>query len=325
MADALGAKTTAIKSRLLGKGSNFTFFQAYRLLRNQALLEGRTERAIKVRPQLSLSFPENDIHSITEDEHGYQLTVNFLGLYGVVSPLPTFYTEDLLDEQLSDGKAGREFLDIVNQDIYPMFFRAWLKSKPHFRLIEFDDRRLLKIFYSLVGFSEPEKYSKQAGFDTLLRFAGIFQQSPKSALGLQTILASVYPDLQVKIEQLALRTLKIPKEQQCLLGQQANTLRGTAHLGQQIQTRNNNIRIVFNEVSQELFQQLQVGGTEYERVRFLVRSYLVDPLNVQLELRLKKAAAQKSTLGSKSWASLGRDTWLCSQPDQQSAHLKMNL
>jgi type VI secretion system protein ImpH len=325
MANALGTTTTAIKSRLLGKGSNFTFFQAYRLLRNQALLEGLDERAIKVRPQLSLSFPENDIQGITENESGYQITANFLGLYGVLSPLPTFYTEDLLDEQSSGNKAGREFLDVLNQGIYSMFFKAWLKTKPHLSLIEFDNKRTLEIFYSLVGFSHPEKYAKQPGIDTLLRFAGIFQQSPKSALGLQTILSGVYPEIEVKIVQLALRTLKIPEDQQCHLGLQAHALGFNTHLGQQIQTHTNNIKIEFNEVSEALFDQLQMGGHEHARVLFLVRSYLIDPLNIELVLRLKKGVAQKVKLGSKYWSSLGRDTWLCSQPPEQCAHLQMSL
>ena len=325
MADALGATTTPIKSRLLEKGSDFTFFQAYRLLRNQALLEGRDERAIKVRPELSLSFPENDIKTITENEDGYQLTANFLGLYGVLSPLPTFYTEDLLEEQLADRTAGREFLDLLNQDIYPMFFNAWLKSKPHLRLIEFDDRQLLKLFYSLVGFSEPEKHINQPGFDSLLRFAGIFTQFPQSALGLQTILAGVYPDLEVKIVQLDLRTLAIPADQQCKLGVQANTLGEDAHLGQQIKTRSNNITIQMHHVSQTLFEQLQVGQHEYERLCFLVRTYLVDPLNIHLDLHLQKGAAKKTVLGFNPWSSLGKDTWLCSKPDEQLAHLQMAL
>ncbi len=97
-----------MKSRLLASGERFSFSQAYRLLRLLAHREGAQNPSIKVRPNLSLDFPGNDLSEIREvGTAEYRLTANFLGLYGVTSPLPTFYTEDLLDEQHAKAAPGR--------------------------------------------------------------------------------------------------------------------------------------------------------------------------------------------------------------------------
>jgi hypothetical protein len=65
---------------------------------------------VRVRPRLGLGFPLRDIEGIEQDEDGrYRIEANFFGLYGVTSPLPTFYTEDLIDEQLQGHSADVTF------------------------------------------------------------------------------------------------------------------------------------------------------------------------------------------------------------------------
>ncbi|MGB9701073.1 MAG: type VI secretion system baseplate subunit TssG, partial [Thermodesulfobacteriota bacterium] len=111
-----------LKLDLLEKGHEFSFFQALRLLRRltkgieQPSPEGRGH--IKIRPHLSLAFPPADIAQIeenAEDPFSFTVTATFLGLYGSSSPLPTFYTEDLLAEAMEEETVTRDFIDIFNQ------------------------------------------------------------------------------------------------------------------------------------------------------------------------------------------------------------------
>jgi len=99
---------TGLKIELLKHGHEFSFFQAIRLLRlinpsgseSQAFSESCDH--ISVVPHLSLGFPASDLEKIEELEGNhpprYKITANFLGLYGSSSPLPTWYTEELLEE-----------------------------------------------------------------------------------------------------------------------------------------------------------------------------------------------------------------------------------
>lgn len=324
MATETRSEAAALKARLLSHGERFSFFQAYRLLRRLGLQGTSDIEDIRSRPNLSLGFPASDISSIVERKDGrYQVAANFLGLYGVSSPLPNFYTEDLLAEQDQELHARRDFLDIVSQTIYPIFFRAWLKSKPHLRIVEFDDTRMLDIFYTFVGINQPEKYRNQPGFDALLRFGALYTQSPRSALGLKIILSASYPEASIEIIEQDIRTSSIPAEQHLYLGNQATTLGVDTHLGSEFNCCNSNLTIAIREVEGDLFRQLLPGGSEYSRLCFMVQQYLTDPLNVMVDLYLKRGVAQPAVLGQDNWSALGRDTWLCSGSESSSLHVRM--
>lgn len=320
MADQDGVETLAVKRRLLQKSERYSFFQAYRLLRLIALKEGLPQADIKVRPNISLDFPGTDLSDISEAAPGsYRLTANFLGLYGVTSPLPTFYSEHLLDEHHDGRRSNRDFLDIISQTIYPLFFRAWLKSRAHLRITEFNDERLLEIFHTFVGINQPQHFRDQPGFSHLLRFAGLFSQFPRSAMGLRTIVAALYPNAQVEVVQQDEMWQPIPQEQRFHLGVQACTLGEDSHLGAKVRSRSNNLTLRIHNLEQEDFRSLLPGQNDFKKLSFIIRYYLIDPLQVRLDLQLRKGAAQPIELGAphKNWAELGRDTWLV---DTRSPH-----
>ena len=326
MAIETGSDVDTIKSRLLEQGERFSFFQAYRLLRQLSLREGKGEGNLKVRPNPSLAFPETDVEAIAEKSGGaYQLTVNFLGLHGVSSPLPTFYGEDILDDLQHERFGSRDFLDVINQTIYPLFFRAGLKSRPHLRIVEFDDRRLLQILYSFVGISDPDRFQGQPGFESLLRFAPIYSRFPRTALGLKTIISGCYPDSDVQLIEQVVRVLDLEHDQRMCLGQQATTLGEDTHIGQEFACRSSNLRIEMRGVDAKLFQKLLPGGYEFRRLQFLVRHYLVDPLHVEIDLHLREGEIRPIALGQEDWSSLGRDSWLTPDGGDGSAGVRFAL
>ncbi|MAK55330.1 MAG: type VI secretion system baseplate subunit TssG [Pusillimonas sp.] len=328
MADQDGTKDLAIKGRLLKQGERFSFFQAYRLLRLAALKEGRPEADVKVRPSLSLHFPGTDLNDIRETSPGtYRLTANFLGLYGVTSPLPNFYSEQLLDEHHESRHSNRDFLDIISQTIYPLFFRAWLKSRAHVRIKEFNDQRLLEIFHTFVGINEPLRFLSQPGFSHLLRFAGLFSQYPRSAMGLRTIIAALYPKSNVEVIQQDEMWQPIPSDQRMHLGSQACTLGEDSHVGAMVHSRINNLTIRIHDIDQTTFLALLPGQKEFAKLAFIIRYYLLDPLNVRLDLQLRRGAVQPIQLGApkKNWAALGHDTWLVNTQSPHEAHAQVML
>jgi len=328
MADPHGSETLAVKRRLLEQSERFSFFQAYRLLRLIALKQGFSQADIKVRPSMSLEFPGTDLSEISESGPGqYRLTANFLGLYGVTSPLPTFYTEQLLDEQQEGRHSNRDFLDIISQTIYPLFFRAWLKSRAHLRIVEFNDERLLEILHTFVGINRPQRFRDQPGFSQLLRFAGLFAQFPRSAMGLRTIVAALYPGTRVEVIQQDEMWQPIPTDQRFSLGAQACTLGEDSHVGSVVRSRSNNLTLQIHELEQETFLSLLPGQREFRKLEFLIRYYLIDPLQVRLELQLRKGAVQPIALGAPqgNWAALGHDTWLVDTRTPQEARVQVML
>ncbi len=299
--------------RLLARGDHYSFFQAYRLLRLLANQEGvSAQEAIRVRPHLGLGFPKNDLQSIEAvAPQRFQVTANFMGLYGVDSPIQTFYTEELLDEQSEGQTVNREFLDIFAQSIYPMFFDAWLKARPALRVVEFGDERMLQILYAFVGIENPRAKFSQPGVGSLLHCGALYNQQTRTAAGLQAILKTSFPEAQVEVKQLQIAWVPIAEEQRMRLGKQACGLGDTTHLGFRCRTFDG-VTIVLKDLPLERYRELTPGGIEHERLRFLIDYYLIEPLPLHVELRLRPGDAQKMQLASNNWSSLGRDTWLVS-------------
>lgn len=315
-----------LTERLLARGDRYSFFQAYRLLRLLAGREGVTaQEAIRVRPRLGLGFPQTDLQGI--EEHGrqrYHVTANFLGLYGVDSPLPTFYTEDLLNEQADGYAVNREFLDIFAQSIYPMFFDAWLKSRPALRVLEYGDTRMLEILYAFVGIEQPHSKFVQPGVGSLLYCGALYNQQTRTAEGLKAVIKASFPNSQVEIRQLQVAWVLIAPSQRFGLGQQACTLGEDAHLGDRCRTLDA-IAIELTELSIQTYRDLLPGGAGHERFRFLVDYYLIEPLPVRVGLVLRKGEAKPARVGVPEWSNLGTDTWLVSDHADSTAGTSFEL
>lgn len=319
MATNVGQQAVDLNDRLLKTSNQYSFFQANRLLRLLSNKHGTSSaNALRTRPALGLGFPSSDIQSIEAKEGGgYRMSANFLGLYGVDSPIPTFYTEDLLHEQSDGFGVNREFLDIFAQSLYPLFFRAWLKPRVSLRVIEFEDARMLDILYSLVGIPEPKHYLKQPGISSLLNCAALYSQQIRSASGLQAVLEATFSSVVIEVKQLQRVMIQIPSDQKLLLGVQACILGETSHLGSHCQSMGG-VTICLDEVDTDLFRALLPGGIQFERLRFLVDYYLIEPLPVRVELSLNKTYVQSSQLASEEWGQLGHDTWLLPKTYQDS-------
>ena len=107
--DAPSGHTPADLTTLLReRARHMTLGQALRLLERAHADAGDSQppfaRNVLVRPHLSLAFPAADITDVQAPDApdspppAWRLTTTLLGLYGTMGPLPTFYTEELLDE-----------------------------------------------------------------------------------------------------------------------------------------------------------------------------------------------------------------------------------
>lgn len=326
MATDARQQATGLTDRLVKRGDKFSFFQALRLLRLHAEQAGtNVDEAVRVRPRLGMGFPQTDIQQIEQlDVESFRVTANFLGLYGVDSPLPMFYTEDLLEEQADGYTINREFLDIFAQSIYPLFFQAWLKTRPSVRVVEYDDQRMLAILYSFVGIDSPQEQLMRPGVGSLLRAGAHFSQQKRTAAGLQSVVQINFPEANVTVRQLQPVWVDIPTEQRCYLGQQACELGGDSHVGGQCRSLGG-VTIVLDDLPAALFLELIHEGQEHERFRFLVDYYLIEPVPLRVDLSLRKGQAQQASLGSSAWSMLGANTWLLPSAHQECAQVTFNV
>ena len=313
-----------LKQHLLKNGYDYSFFQVIRLLRHidaQAdfdLTLSEAARSVRIRPNLSLSFPAADVEQVNDIQgkngSSYQVVVNFLGLYGVSSPLPTFYTEDLMSEESEDESGPRDFIDTLNHRLYLLFFESLQKYRPFYHLVEGERTYYADRLFCLEGFGRQEHLKDIPGAGELLRYIGLLSQRPRSAAGLKTLLSDAL-GFAVDIRSCVLRKARIPEDQLLRLGLSGGMLGYDCLLGRELDDRMGKFRIEVGPLSAEDYRSFFPGSESYDKLVMLTDIYLQDPLEYEIEVSMLEQQAQTVCLGGSRWAQLGMDTWLYAGSD----------
>lgn len=271
---------------------------------------------IRIVPNLSLAFPPADIHSIeelaTEEAVRFKITANHLGLYGTSSPLPTFYTEDLMEEAAEDESVTKDFVDIVNFRLYQLLFRCIIKYNQFLKTIEENDIRDFERLFCLIGLGEAQLRKPIQHPQRLIRYMGLFSQNPRSALGLKTLLNDALGQAPINILSCRYRKAKIPEDQRFVMGNAVGTLGVDAFVGEQIDDRMGKFSIQIGPMNAKTFMKYFPGNPEYDWLVLLTRLYILEPMLFDIELILAEGEAQHISLGSSAWSRLGMDTWIFS-------------
>ena len=311
-----------IEERLLKAGAEYGFFQAVRLIRlmlrrleqnglkDASSIEGHF---LRVRPELSLAFPAADIARITEVPVGdqgkrFQIEATFLGLYGISSPLPSFYTEDLLYEASEDNTVTRDFLDILSTANYQLFIRGLLKYNLFLQVVEEHNPAYLEYLCLLAGLDENTATGLCPEELILLRYGGILNMSPRSALGLKTILKDAL-NTEVRVEQCIPCMVKIPEEQRTTLGAANAVLGENTHLGSETEDATHMFRIFIGPVPAESAADYLPGGAAYKRADFLSSHYIDRPLDYEFVILIDSKGIRPISPGDPGSSLLGINTW----------------
>jgi len=320
-ADLSGANPPDSSMDLVNQGWSYSFFQAIRLLRRleteSARPEGPSIDNIRVRPALNLAFPPADIAKIEATEFNavkrYQVTATFFGLYGSSSPLPTFYTEDLINEAGQDESVSRDFLDIFHHRLYSLLFSAWLKYRLFFQVAEEHNDSHLERLYCLLGLGEPKLRQSIPDVRGLLRYIGLFTQLPRSATGLITILRDALDDVPLALVPCINRMAKIPEPQRLKMGESGCSLGMNTYVGEEMEDRMGKFRIRIGPLDQSDFLRFTPGEPGHAKLTALTELYITEPFEYEVELILAAEQAQTVCLGDPVRSVLGVTTWVFSE------------
>ena len=263
-----------------------------------------------------MAFPAADVEKIEErddpEADQYLITANMIGLYGTASPLPTFYTEELMVEEAGDESVSRDFIDIFNHRLYELLFSCWGKYRQYLQVLETQHAPDLERLFCLLGLGEKVLRRGISQPQRLLRYIGLFSQFPRSAVGLKALLRDALGDIPLTIIPCIERKATIPENQCFQLGVSGCSLGTSAYLGQEIADRMGKFRIQVGPVDEKVFQTFFPGNNAYEQLNFLTRIYLTEPLAYDLELILPKGQAQTVCLGDADHDMLGVNSWVFS-------------
>ncbi|MFT5502966.1 MAG: type VI secretion system protein ImpH [Gammaproteobacteria bacterium] len=279
---------------------------------------------MRIQPELNLEYPDADIVEITKEGGGsYQITTSFFGLYGVSSPLPGFYTEELLDDEWDELNARKSFLDVIHNHTYPLLYQAWLKYKFAHNIVEFEDSKYAEIIFNLIGLSEVYRKQPQ-DYGYLLKYSGILSQRSKNLAGLKTILQDFLGDIALDVKPCIRRKVAIVKSQRCMIGYQNTTLGADVFIGKEVIDRSGKFLIELGPLDENQFGELTSQSNLINSIKTILNLYLVQPLEFTITLLLKPGVEKPIQLSSHEGSTLGSNCWLIHSPNQSIERVELH-
>lgn len=316
MGTETGQKKTLLKERITDQIDETGFIELLRILRKTMDVGSEEEfrNRVRIRPELSLDFPSSDMSNIEfSGDDKIVIDATFLGLYGASSPLPSFYTEELIEEMNDGFSTSREFIDIFNNPLYHMLYRSWVKYKLPIAIFENERSEIQDRVYAFVGLSGKSVRSRFSNPYGVIKYAGLITQNPRSSEGLRAIVSEHLGVDRVCIEECVSRKVDIPQDQRCFVGLSSNMLGEMCTLGSEIEDINGKFRIKVNIDSSESFYRALPYSDAYKELEELIEFYLDFPLVWDVEIDINGDFLECVRLGCDRWSTLGYDSWLGSE------------
>lgn len=359
MAAARRTSRDSVVDKLAETPETISLFQAVRLLEQAARVGAASpkgaskpvgqdahppEEVVRFRAAIGLTFPASDLQRVelaenhNSDEEALtqtqiarqakgpnqpELSVALMGLTGPSGVLPQGYSEILAKSLRERSVAMRDFFDIFNHRAIALFYRAWIKYRLPFsfeRNAGRGDDGMTQMVAGLVGLGTPRTRRRHdAADEAILHYAGLFAHSPRSIVGLESMLSD-YLDRKVVAEQFCGQWLMLPAEVQSRLAGPAGTpidgyncqLGVSAVAGIRVWDAQSTIRLCIGPLEGKMFEDLLPGGSAFNRLRDLVKMYLGLEYSCLLQLTIDHTAIPALRLDGS--ARLGLNGWLTSMP-----------
>jgi type VI secretion system protein ImpH len=331
VADEDRASGRPLAESLIPKATRSSFFQLVRLL--ERCFQGAARvgyggpasaEVLRFRPDTSLAFPASDVSGLDavpapgEGTERFRITTTFLGLYGSSSPLPSFYSEEILQTDEEQDRI-RDFLDLFHHRLLSLFYRCWSKYRYHVQFEYGEADPLTPRLYSLIGLGTPLS-RRETGLPEplrLLQFVGLIHQQPHSASALESILGEYFDGLPVEVEPCTGRWIRIRRSQLASLGARNCRLNTDCTLGRRVYARTGSFRIRIGPVAYEQFLGFLPDRGSHRILRSLVDYFNTDRFEFDIAFRVTRPPRLRLSSSKDpehSGARLGWTSWLMTGP-----------
>jgi len=283
---------------------------------------------IRFRASPKRSFPSSEIAHLRPGKHNESnialVVLTFMGLYGVDSPLPSYFSdiiaalaeadavEEEVDSEDEEGgiRALRDLLDLFDHRIYSLFYRGWKKYRYYLQFEAGAKDPFSQYMLSLMGLGTPVlQDSVGVEASRLIAYTGIIGQRVRCAAGLQNLLSEYFGGINVEVIEFMPRWVRVPEQYKTRLGTKAARFGESVTVGKRIRDFGGKFRVVLGPLKLEAFRRFLPSGVDSQELRRLVRFYAPDQLSFDVELLLRKEEVPPLKLGS-DLAQLGWTSWL---------------
>lgn len=334
-----------LNQELFDDPHGFDFFQAVRLLEKmfpELAAVGRDElpsrEVVRFRSRATLEFPASEIHELREsfdenDARKLEMFVSFIGALGVNGVLPTHYTEIIIERARYRDTALWAFLDIFTHRSISLFFRAWEKYRfpiGYDRRINKDEAdEFTEFLLDFVGLGTKGLRGKlNLPDESLLPYAGLISQKPHSVAALEQILGDYFA-VPIKVEQFFGQWFSLDDESVTKLGAVNSVLGKSVVIGSRIFDNQSKFRVRVGAVDFKRFQAFLPNGTAYPAFCSLIKFYVGDEFDFDLQIILQAKQVPSCILTTRAVRRprLGWSSWLKTKPfkeDDEQTVLQMD-
>ena len=322
MAETRRAAATSLDDVLAQDCRRFNFFQAVDLMEAQrpdGVAVGYRgpagKEAVRFVGNPSLGFPSSDLDAVEclvdgEGRPRYRVMVNFLGLYGQGSPLPAWYTEDLVHGEL-DEHAVKDFLDLFQHRLVSLLRRCWTKYRYYRQYQPDGSDPMSQWLFALMGVLHPVLREGTAlNWQRLLAYAGLVAMRNRSAGVLRGVLSHYFRGVPFAVEQFVPKMLEIAQDQRAHLGAANCRLGEDLTIGAFVPDCASAIRVRIGPLGFSDFCYFLPDGEGHAAAQELVQLMLIDQMQCDFELVLRVAEIPPLILGEDAPCRLGWSTWL---------------
>lgn len=267
------------------------------------------EDMVRLGQEAEMAFPPSTISEFKLGVGGRpaRLTNRFFGLFGPNGPLPlhlTQYARDRLRNHRDSTIVA--FANMVTHRMMSLLYRAWSTGQPAPSFDRKDDPMARKVA-ALAGYHGKALRDRDAMPDLAkLHFSGHLAQASKNPEGLVSIL-SAFLGVPVKLQQFVGSWLELEPDDQWQLGQMARLGQGTS-IGQRVWTRGAKFRLLIGPLSLQDYERLLPGGDSQERLQSIIRNYVGNSLDWDVNLILAGDEVPRASLGGQT--RLGHTSWI---------------
>ncbi len=269
------------------------------------------KEAVRIRSQLTMHQEGTEINRLKVGKTPSRLPeiyINTLSLSGINGPLPTPYTEMLLEQVKKKDYSGIHFLDIFHHRLAAMWHRLRKRTYPHLFKSPPTNTPLGRLQGSLSGFEQQADITHTLFFDH-------FWRRSRSLSSLLQMITKIFK-VKATINPFEGTWRTVDKSEGSRLGQagQFQILGKNATLGLRCwdQAAGFTINITsldWNTIHQFLpFKNNTLGGANFHSLKHLLISYMGTLPRVFLKLSLNAEENQGAKLNKQH--GLGWNTWL---------------
>lgn len=231
---------------------------------------------VRFAPSPGMGFPVSEVQAVEYEEDDSKppvIRTNFMGLYGVDSPLPTSYLDDITQRR-EGHETLQEFLDIFSHRILTQFYRIWRKYSYPATFESGGTDSISQSLLGLVGLGIPGTANHIATpVSRFLGLLGVLRQPGKTQEGMQALVSLLAPDTSVHVSPYSLRPVEI-HQPLGFYGENGFLLDGNTPLGDEAMDAGSQLLIALSTDNEMEVQGWKPDGLLYQDFLVMLRVYL---------------------------------------------------